>query len=173
MERGRTRRPLPLQTRPCAVPHRAHGPARPRAAPRARAGESPTLPPALHRLERREEERLRGGDWKRAERSRVPGSSRRPAGGVKGGQARADGERRPGEEKLRGERRRRRAFFFFPSPPRRDEPTCFVESDDDFGGVGPFGGGGGDQVDQARLWTLPQTATDDTLDTVASFPFLR
>lgn len=39
--------------------------------------------------------------------------------------------------------------------------------------VGLGGGGGMDQVDQARLWTLSQTATDDTLDTVASFPFLR
>lgn len=143
MERGRTRRPLPLQTRPCAVPHRAHGPARPRAAPRARAGESPTLPPALHRLERREEERLRGGDWKRAERSRVPGSSRRPAGGVKGGQARADGERRPGEEKLRGERRRRRAFFFFLR--RRGETSRLVSSKAMMilVGLGRLGGGGG------------------------------
>lgn len=82
-----------------------------------------------------------GGDWKRAERSRVPGSSRRPAGGVKGGQARADGERRPGEDEASRRAAAATRVFFFPSPPRRDEPTCFVESDDDFGGVG--GGGGG------------------------------
>lgn len=87
------------------------------------------------------------GDWKRAERSRVPGSSRRPAGGVKGGQARADGERRPGEDEASRRAAAATRVFFFPSPPRRDEPTCFVESDDDFGGVGDGSGRPGQAVD--------------------------
>lgn len=116
MERGRTRRPLPLQTRPCAVPHRAHGPARPRAAPR-RAREQaravPTSGPAQIGEERGGEVEG-GGDWKRAERSRVPGSSRRPAGGVKGGQARADGERRPGEDEASRRAAAATRVFFFP-----------------------------------------------------------
>lgn len=61
-------------------------------------------------------------------------------------------------------------FFFFLR--RRGETSRLVSSKAMMILVG-LGGGGVDQVDQARLWTLPQTATDDTLDTVASFPFLR
>lgn len=114
-------------------------PAPRRAREQARA--VPTSGPAQIGEERGGEVEGGGGDWKRAERSRVPGSSRRPAGGVKGGQARADGERRPGEDEASRRAAAATRVFFFPSPPRRDEPTCFVESDDDFGGVG--GGGGG------------------------------